>query len=539
MDERFDYVVVGGGSGGSPVAGRLAEAGARVLVLEAGGTDRRADVLIPAGLPLVYRSANWKYIPEPDPTRHGSTEAWPAGRILGGGGSINAMVFVRGNRADFDGWARQGAKGWDYESVLPDFRRLESWCAGDDEYRGGSGPIRVGFQSYRHVTIEPFIAAAMVAGHPFTADYNGQQQIGVSHLQVNHRRRGIRSQASREYLRKLAVRTPVTVRTNSFVYGLLFSAKRAIGVEYVRSGRRLRAYADQEVILAAGSLATPKLLMLSGIGPARHLADKNVGLRVDLPGVGENLQEHPAVMQRWDTPVDTVNSLGAFGAVQAAYRYCAYGQGMLTSSVYQAQVFHKSSPSLIAPDLQIGFCCFAVDRIVGPDGKVKVQPSRRPGLQVTVNMLHPRYRGRLELRSADPQAPPVIRHRLLGTEEDTRDLLAGMAEARRIMDQEPMRDFVGGQFEPERDCRTTQDWSDLLRRSATNGAHPVGTCAMGTDDYAVVDPQLRVRGVDRLRISDASVMPSLTSGNTNAASMMIGERAAREILGSAVGHAQR
>ena len=527
--DHFDYIVVGAGSGGSAVAGRLAEAGARVLVLEAGGTDRRPDVLIPAGLPVVYQTSNWKYAPEPDSTRLGSTEAWPAGKIVGGSGSINATVFVRGNPADFDSWAQRGAAGWDYQSVLPEFRRMESWSGGPDTYRGGSGPISVGFQSIEHVANEAFVVAAQAAGHAFTPDYNGEHQVGVGRIQVNQRR-GVRSQASREYLRRLDVAAPLTVRTRSRVTDLLFSGHRVVGVEYVRRGNKHRAYAAEETILAGGTLATPKLLLLAGIGPAAHLADLGIPLRANVPGVGRNLQEHPAIMLRWASKVPTVNSIGVGGALRAAYQYATKRQGILAACVYQAQVLHKTSPSLSAPDIQVGFGCFSTERVPAKDGSVRILPTRQPGLQLTTVFLHPRDRGTVELRSSDPLAAPVIRHRLLGTEDDTRDLLAGIAEARRIMAEPALREFVGDPFEPEQKCQNDDDWLNFLREHGTHGSHPVGTCAMGNDDQAVVDPQLRVRDVEGLRISDASVMPTITSGNTNAATMMIGERAACEIL---------
>jgi len=528
-DEYFDYIVVGAGSGGSTVAGRLAEAGAKVLVLEAGGTDRRPDVLIPAGLPVAYQTSNWKYASEPDPSRNGVAESWPAGKLMGGSGSINATVFVRGNRADFDGWSAAGATGWDYASVLPDFKRMESWAGGADTYRGGSGPIAVDFQSISHPTTEPFLTAAKNSGHSFTADYNGEQQVGVGHIQVNQRR-GIRSQASREYLRRLDFAAPPTIRTRAVVTRLLFNGRRVTGVEYVRRGATQLAHATREIILAAGTLATPKLLLLSGIGPKSHLSDVGIDVHTDLPGVGRNLQEHPAVMLRWVSKLPTVNNIGPAEAVGALYQYATQRKGILAACVYQLQVLHKTSASLDAPDIQIGFGCFSTERVPGKDGSVRILPTRQPGLQLTTVFLHPRYRGAVELRSRDPLSGPMIRHHLLGTNADTRDLLSGVREAQRIMGDPALRDYVDGMFEPERSCNSDQDWVDFLREHATYGSHAVGTCAMGGDDDAVVDPQLRVRDVEGLRISDASVMPQVTSGNTNAATMMIGERAAREIL---------
>ncbi len=527
-NEYFDYIVVGAGSGGSTVAGRLAESGARVLVLEAGGSDRRPDVLIPAGLPVTYETANWKYAAEPDPTRHGLRQSWPAGRIVGGGGSINATVFVRGNPTDFDGWAASGATGWDYASVLPDFRRMESWAGEQSSFRGNAGPVSVDYQSVRHVATEAFLAAAQHRGHQFTTDYNGESQLGVSHVQVNQRR-GVRSHASREYLRNLS-HTPPTVRTKSTVTKLLFAGNRAIGAEYLRHGQIHRVYADGEIVLAGGTLATPKLLLLAGIGPRDHLIDLGMDIRVDVPGVGANLQEHPAIMLRWVSKVPTANSMGPFGAASAVYEYATKRTGILAACIYQMQVLHKTSESLEAPDIQIGFGCFSTEKTLKEDGSIKILPTRQPGLQTTTVFLHPRYRGSVQLQSRDPLAGPRIEHHLLGTPEDTRDFMAGVRETRRIMADPAFDDFVDGLFEPERACTSDEDWLEFLRRSTTYGSHPVGTCAMGSGDDAVVDPQLRVRGIEGLRISDASVMPQITSGNTNAATMMIGERAAREIL---------
>jgi choline dehydrogenase-like flavoprotein len=528
--ETFDYVVVGGGSAGSVVAGRLAAAGADVLVLEAGGTDLRPDVLVPAGVISVYRSRNWKYVPEPDPSRDGAVEAWAAGRILGGGGSINATVFVRGNRADFDGWAGEfGCAGWDYASVLPYFRRLETWAGGADEYRGDRGPIDVGFQTMDHVGNEAFLAAALQAGHPYVDDYNGARQDGVGNVQVNQKR-GVRSQASRRYLRAPAARPHVTVRTKAHVHRIVLRGDCAVGVEYEHHGARRSAWTREEVILSAGSLASPKLLMVSGIGPAEELARAGVDTRSDLPGVGLNLQEHPAVMQRWHAKVPTLNTLTAGDAARAVVQYARSGTGLLAATVFHVQLMHRTASSPDRPDVQIAFANFATVRERGENGMLKVQPSREQGFLVSTLFLHPRSRGRLRLRSARATDPPVIEHELLGDAADVDDLLAGMAESRRVMAQPAMTDLIGEMFAPERECRTPQEWEAMVRENATYGAHPVGTCRMGVDDLAVVDPELRVRGVRRLRVVDASVMPTLTTGNTNAPTMMIGERAADLIL---------
>ncbi len=526
-----DYVVVGGGSSGSVVAGRLAAAGADVLVLEAGGTDRRPDVLVPAGVVSVYRSRNWKYVPEPDPSRNGSVEAWAAGRILGGGGSINATVFVRGNRADYDGWAAgYGCAGWDYESVLPYFKRMETWAGGADEYRGGSGPIDVGFHTMEHAGNDAFLAAAQEAGHPFVADYNGARQDGVGVVQVNQKR-GVRSQASRRYLRAGVAGNNVTVRTHAYVHRIVLQGDRAIGVEYEHDGERKLARARREVILSAGSLSSPKVLMVSGIGPAEELGRVGVEVLHDLPGVGANLQEHPAVMQRWCANVPTLNTMKFGDAARAVVQYARSGTGLLAATVFHIQVMHHTSSSPEVPDAQIAFANFATIRERGDDGILKVEPSREQGFLVSTLFLHPRSRGRIRLRSASPADRPVIEHQLVGDAADLADLLEGMEEGRRIMTQPAMTGLIGGMFPPERECRSPTDWEALVRENVTYGAHPVGTCRMGSDELAVVDPELRVRGIRGLRVVDASIMPTLTTGNTNAPSMMIGEKAADLILG--------
>jgi len=526
---EFDYVIVGGGSAGCVMAGRLSAAGAHVLLLEAGGTDRRLDVRIPAGVVAVYRSCNWKYTPEPDLSRGGATEAWPAGRILGGGGSINATVFVRGNRADFDGWAAAGCTGWDYDSVLPYFKKMERWAGGEDDVRGGSGPIAVGLHTMEHPANEAFSDAAQQAGHKRNDDYNGRSQDGVGKVQVNQRR-GVRSQSSREYLRTVADRNHLTVVKKAFVTRIIFAGNRAVGVAFMHHGRLEQVRARTEVILSAGSIASPNVLQLSGVGPAAELERLGIPVVHDAPGVGANLQEHASVMQRWKADVPTINTMGAGGALASVAEYARHGTGNLAATVFHVQVMHRTTDGLAAPDMQLAFANFATTRETDSAGALKIKPARENGFLVTALFLHPKGRGRVGLRSADPQDRPVIEHELLGVPDDLSDLLSGMAEARRIMDQPALGAMVGSMFEPEATCRSEADWEQFARQSATYGAHPVGTCRMGNDQDAVVGPDLSVHGTQHLRVIDASVMPTSPSGNTNAPTMMLAERAADLVL---------
>jgi choline dehydrogenase len=529
--ETFDYVVVGGGSAGSIVSARLAESGASVLLLEAGGTDRRPDVVVPAGIVSAYATANWKYTPEPDPSRNGAVDAWPGGRVLGGGGSINATVFVRGNPADYDSWAADGAKGWDYNSVLPTFKSMEHWAGGPDAYRGVGGRIHVEPHTNLHPANDAFNAAALAAGHPPTADYNGAEQLGVGHTQVNQRR-GVRSSASREYLRRAKGAHP-TIRLHAYARKVMLRGSRAVGVEYLWRKQPARAMARLEVIVCTGSLRSPQLLMLSGIGPAAHLHSHGIGVALDHPGVGSNLQEHPAVMQRWNARVPTINTIGVRDGLAMVWEYARHRTGGLAATVFHVQVMHRTEHAGPAPDTQIAFANFATTRDIDANGAMKVRPSKENGFLVANMFLHPRQRGEIRLRSSDPDARPVIRHQLLGDPDDVRDVLAGMAEARRIMTHDPIASLVDGMFSPERDCTDDAGWERFLRENVTYGAHPVGTCRMGSDADAVVDPELRVRGLEGLRVIDASVMPRLPSGNTNAPTMMIAERGAGFVLDDA------
>ncbi|BCO36266.1 GMC family oxidoreductase [Mycobacterium heckeshornense] len=530
-NDAYDYIVVGGGSSGSVVAARLAEAGAQVLLLEAGVSDRRIDVRIPAAVGIAYQKVNWKYPAEPDPSRTGNPEAWMAGKVMGGSGSINSCVFVRGNRADYDGWAKQGCTGWDYDSVLPAFRRMETWENGPSELRGGSGPISVNVQSNHGPANMAFLNACLQAGYPLNPDYNGAYQDGVGLAQVNHRR-GTRSQSSREYLRRVAPKGKVTVRTHSYVYRILVEHGAAVGVQYRHKGTVVQARNRDEVVVSAGSIGSPRLLQLSGIGAKRALSTAGVQMVLHLPGVGQNLHDHPYLMQRWRATIPTINKFRIGTAVKGLVDYVRNGSGPLAMTMVQVQCMARTDPGLESPDLQLQFVPFAITRAVDENGMFNVQLAKEEAFLASSTFLRPRTRGSITLRNSAPDTPPRISYQFLADPDDLRDCLRGLREVQRVMAQPAMAPITDGQLEPEASCRTDADWEQYVRRTVTPSYHPVGTCKMGIDDSAVVDPELRVHGIANLRVADASIMPTITTGNTNAPSMMIGERAAELILGA-------
>lgn len=513
------------------VAARLAEAGADVLLLEAGGSDRRIDVRIPAAVAIAYQKANWKYPADPDPTRTGNREAWMAGKVMGGGGSINSCVFVRGNRADYDGWAKNGCTGWDYDCVLPSFKRMETWEGGASDLRGGSGPISVNVQTNRGQANMAYVQACLQAGYPSNPDYNGVTQDGVGLAQVNHRR-GTRSQSSREYLRRVAPKGKVTVRTQSYVHRILLQGRTAVGVVYRHDGSVKQARARDEVVISAGSIGSPRLLQLSGIGSRAMLSDAGVDTVLDLPGVGQNLHEHPYLMQRWRAKIPTINKMRIGTAVKGLVDYVRNGSGLLAMTMVQVQCMARTDPGLEAPDLQLQFVPFAITRAVDKNGMFNVQQAKEQGFLSSSTFLRPRTRGSITLRGSAPDAMPRISYQFLADPDDLRDCLRGLREVQRVMAQPAMAEITDGQLEPEAHCSTDTDWEQYVRRTVTPSYHPVGTCKMGIDDLAVVDPELRVHGIANLRVADASIMPTITTGNTNAPSMMIGERAAELILGA-------
>jgi choline dehydrogenase len=378
-----------------------------------------------------------------------------------------------------------------------------------------------------------YLEACVQAGYPRTADYNGETQDGVGLAQVNQRR-GFRSQASHEYLRRVAPKDRITVRTKALAHRVLLQGGQAVGVRYRHDGTLKEARARQEVILSAGALASPRLLMLSGIGPRGELSGAGVELVHELPGVGGNLHEHPYLMQRWvSRGVPTFNKPRPGAILRDLAAFVRDGGGILAMTMVQAQCMAKSDSALPSPDLQLQFVPMAITRDVDENGMFNVQLAKQEGFLSSSTFLKPRARGSVGLRSSSPDAPPRISYQFLADPDDLRGVLKGLKAVHEVMAQPAMREITAGQFKPEADCRTDADWERYAREYVTPSYHPVGTCKMGIDDFAVVDPELRVHGVRGLRVIDASIMPTITTGNTNAPSMMIGERGAELILASA------
>ena len=530
MTARYDYVIVGAGSAGCVLANRLsADPAIRVLLLEAGGSDLHPYVRAPAGFIKTFQKPrfNWCYTTEPVAGADDRPIYFPRGRVLGGSSAINGSLYVRGQARDFDTWAQLGNPGWSYDEVLPYFRRSEDRSSGADAFHGVGGPQHVSDINERHPICEAFIAGAESLGIPRNPDYNGAKQEGVAYYQRTIRN-GRRHSAATGYLAPIRRRPNLRVMSGAHVLRIDVADRRAVGVTFRRSGQEYQAVADSEVILSAGAINSPHLLQLSGIGCAERLAPIGIAPVHDLPGVGEGLQDHFATRLAHRVVLGRTLNERARGPRLwwEVARWLATGQGVLSLSPAHVGAFIRSHPSLDAPDLQIVFTPASYSE--GVTGKL--QPF--PGMTCGVWQMRPHSRGWVRTRSADPALAPAIQPNYLADEADRRAAVDGLRWGRRLLNSAALAPYRGAETTPGQDAQTDDALLAYARARGSTVYHAIGTCRMGVDSTAVVGPDLRVHGLDSLRVVDASVMPAMVSANTNAATLMIAEKASDLILGA-------
>jgi len=525
---EFDYVIVGAGSAGCVLANRLTADGSHsVLLLEAGPKDTNIWIHVPIGYGKLFKekTVNWMYQTEPEPGLHGRQVFQPRGKVLGGSSSINGLLYVRGQHEDYDRWRQCGNVGWGYDDVLPYFKKAENQQRGADDYHGSGGPLSVADWRHEDPLSEAFVKAAVESGIPFNPDFNGATQEGAGFFQTTTRG-GRRASSAFCYLRPAKARGNLAIETSALAQRILFEGRRAKAVEYRQNGGLRTARARKEVLVSSGAYNSPQLLQLSGVGPADLLKSHGIGVVLDAPGVGNDLQDHMQVriVMRCAQSItlnDIVNH--PVRRVMAGARYALSRTGPLTVAAGTSGAFFKTNPRLATPDIQIHFIPFSTDKM----GE-KLHPF--PGFTATVCQLRPESRGSLKIRSADPAAPPEIRINYLATETDRAAFIDGIRILRRILAAPSLKAYCSGEIYPGPDRTSDEDLLDFCRKTGSTVYHPTSTCRMGNDPFAVVDQRLRVRGIEGLRVVDASVMPDLMSGNTNAPTIMIAEKASDMIL---------